>query len=244
MKRLFVIFNLFIILSCSSNPKEDKNADLKLYNKAIDAMSNNRFISAGDYLSELENNHPFSNYIDESEVLLAFIKYINKNYSESYNYTEKFIKLRPANKNVAYMYYLRSLSLNSESSDYLREQSTTRKAQRSFRELIIRFPDTPYAKDATIKLNHITNKLSAHDMALVRFYEIQKLYIAALNIVQRTIAEYPNSPYNAEASFREIELLTILQLYDIRNAQLAKMLKKHPGSQWSIDAKKIATENI
>ena len=39
MKRLFVIFNLFIILSCSSNPKEDKNADLKLYNKAIDAMT-------------------------------------------------------------------------------------------------------------------------------------------------------------------------------------------------------------
>ncbi|MBT4921515.1 MAG: outer membrane protein assembly factor BamD [Rickettsiales bacterium] len=244
MKRLFIIFNLFIIISCSSNSNNDKDADLKLYKKAIASLTDNKFIAAADHLQELETNHPFSTYIDESEVLLAFIKFTNKDYEESYNYTEKFIRLRPANKNVAYMYYLRSLALNKQSSDYLREQSTTLQAQRSFRELLIRFPKTDYAKDATIKLNHITNKLSAHDMALVRFYEIQKLYIAALNVVQRTLAEYPNSPYSAEASFREIELLTILGLIDIRDAQLTKMLTKFPGSKWSIEAKAISVHNI
>jgi outer membrane protein assembly factor BamD len=240
MKKLLIFFNIFIIFSCSNNLQENKNADLKLFNKAIDAMERNRFNSANDYLSELESNHPFSEYIDESEVLLAFINYLNQNYDETYNYTEKFIKLRPANKNVAYMYYLRSLALNNQSSDYLREQSNTLSAQRSFREIIIRFPASKYAKDSTIKLNYIANKLAAHKMAIVRFYETQKLYISALNIVRETMKEYPNSPYNAEASFREIELLTILELYEIRDHQLKIMLEKHPGSKWSIAAKELS----
>ena len=33
-------------------------------------------------------------------------------------------------------------------------------------------------------------------MALVRFYESQKLYISALDIVKKTISNYPNSPYS------------------------------------------------
>ncbi len=240
MKRLLIIINLFIIFSCQGVKKDEKNADLKLFNKAIKSMENNKFNPAADYLDELQSNHPFSDYIDETEVLLAFINYVNKNYSEAYNYAEKFIKLRPANENVAYMYYLRSLALNKQSSDYLREQSNTLSAQRSFREVIIRFPNSKYAKDSTIKLNYIANKLAAHKMALVRFYEIQKLYLSALNIIRETIKEYPHSPYNAEAYFREIEILTILELYEIRDNQLQIMLKKHPGSEWSIAAKELS----
>ena len=132
MLKLIITISFLFLVNCSSNKEKELNADKILYEDAIKALEKNRFIKASDYLNELESNHPFSSYIVKTEILLAFINYVNKNYDESYNFAEKFIKLRPANEYVAYMYYLRSLSIYNQSSDYLREQSQTRKAQRSF----------------------------------------------------------------------------------------------------------------
>lgn len=233
MKRIFIFINLFLLISCSSLKNIDKDNDKIIFERAISHMENNRFYNARTSLEKLESEFPFSDKIDEAEMLIAFISYLNKEYDTTMNYLDKFIKLRPANKYIEYIYYLRALTSFQKSNNYQRDQSESLKARNYFREIILRFPDSIYLKDINNKLNILTNKLAAHQLEIANYYASQKSYLAALITLNNLLTQYPNTKYSEEIRFREIEILTIIGLEDIRNYKLEKINKLYPESKWT-----------
>ena len=69
---------------------------------------------------------------------------------------ERFIELHPGHKDVAYAYYLMGMDYYEQISDVGRDQEMTQKSQESFEELIRRFPNSDYSRDAQLKVDLIT----------------------------------------------------------------------------------------
>src|SRR5687768_2540161 len=77
---------------------------------------------------------------------------------------ENFIQLHPGNRNAAYAFYLRALCYYEQIADVTRDQGNTEEAQRALSDVIARFPNTPYARDASLKLDLVRDHLAGKEM--------------------------------------------------------------------------------
>ena len=72
-----------------------------------------------------------------------------------------------------------------------REQTNTRLAATSYRELIINFPDSPYATEARVRLGVIRGLLAEHEYLVGHFYLKRKAWLAAKGRMDMILAAYP-----------------------------------------------------
>lgn len=72
-----------------------------------------------------------------------------------------------------------------------REQTNTRLAATSYRELIINFPDSPYATEARARLGVMRNLLAEHEYLVGHFYLKRKAWRAAKGRMDVVMAAYP-----------------------------------------------------
>lgn len=231
--KYFSLFILIFSLTCSCSKKDTgNNEDLKLYQTAIDQIEQKRFSSAQDNLIELENEYPYSKYAAKAESLNSFISYLNKEYQESHDLADKFIKLRPANEHVEYMYFLRSISILELVKDKYRESETAIKTQRSFRELNSRYPNSIYRDIADDELSILKNVIASHIIEIGRFYQFHQNYLPAILRYLEIIDKFPSSDYVAEAHYRLAECYFTLGLTTEANEQIEKVHKKFKDSKW------------
>jgi outer membrane protein assembly factor BamD len=72
-----------------------------------------------------------------------------------------------------------------------REQTNTRLAATSYRELIINFPDSPYAMEARARLGVMRNLLAEHEYLVGHFYLRRRAWRAAKGRMDTILAAYP-----------------------------------------------------
>ena len=72
-----------------------------------------------------------------------------------------------------------------------REQTNTRQAATSYRELIINYPDSPYATEARARLGVMRNLLAEHEYLVGHFYLKRKAWRAARGRMEFILAAYP-----------------------------------------------------
>jgi outer membrane protein assembly factor BamD len=210
-KIFFTIF-LFFLFSCSTLEKE-KNPEL-YYNQALINIKNGNLISAKDNLDIIESDYPYSNYTVKAEILNGFINFLNKEYDLVIANTEKFIKLRPANKYVDYMLFLRAEAYYHNRSDYLREQNITQNAEQSFLQLIARFPEKKYTKYVQSKLKSIKGELANYHLDIARSHIIRGEYVPAILKLEAILTNYNNTIYIAETKYRLMKAYYALGIKD------------------------------
>jgi outer membrane protein assembly factor BamD len=126
-----------------------------------------------------------------------------------------------------------------------RDQKMTEHAFNTFQELVKRFPLSPYAKDAKLKLDLTSEFLAGGFMDIGRFYQIQYLPISAVNRFREVIKKYETTSHVPEALYRLIE--TYLQLGIEKEAQAAAVVLGHnfPGSSWyKLGYELLASKNL
>ncbi|MEO8584550.1 MAG: outer membrane protein assembly factor BamD [Acidobacteriota bacterium] len=72
-----------------------------------------------------------------------------------------------------------------------REQGNTRVAATAYRELIINYPDSPYATEARARLGVMRNLLAEHEYLVGHFYLKRKAWRAARSRMEFILAAYP-----------------------------------------------------
>jgi outer membrane protein assembly factor BamD len=80
----------------------------------------------------------------------------------------------------------------AESPD--REQTSTRAAAVAYRELILAYPDSPYATEARLRLNAMRNLLAEHEYIVGHFYVKRRAWRAAKGRMDTVLAAYPDYP--------------------------------------------------
>jgi outer membrane protein assembly factor BamD len=212
-----------------------------LYNNAMDSLLIGDFLEAARLFDEVERQHPYSSWAAKAQLMAAFANYQNNRYDEAVNALDRFIQLHPANKDIAYAHYLRSISYYEQISDVGRDQTKTRLALESLEEVVRRFPESRYSRDATLKLDLARDHLAGKHMDIGRFYLGKGEYLAAINRFRMVIQDYQTTTHVPEALHRLVESYLVLGVTDEAQATAAVLGHNYPGSPWYADSYVLLT---
>jgi outer membrane protein assembly factor BamD len=207
-----------------------------LYNQAMDEMVEERFGPAATTFDQVESQHPYSIWATKAQLMAAYAQYENGNYSQAIIAADRFIQLHPGNRDVAYAYYLKAISYYVQIVDVERDQKTTELALKALDDVVRRFPDTKYARDAKLKLDFTRDHLAGKDMTIGRYYLQGGQYLAAMNRFKRVIDKYQTTTHVPEALERLVECDLALGLTAEARKNAAVLGYNYPGSAWYGDA--------
>jgi outer membrane protein assembly factor BamD len=173
----------------------------------------------------------------------AYADYQDLDYDSATGVLDQFIELHPGNSDVAYAYYLRALCNYERIADVRRDQTYAHEALKGMQEVISRFPDTTYAKDAVLKIALINDHLAGAEMEVGRWYMSQKLYIAAVGRFRTVIEKYQTTSHVPEALERLVEAYVSLGITGEAKSTAAVLGYNYPGSAWYKDAYALLERN-
>ncbi|SCA57401.1 Outer membrane protein assembly factor BamD [Candidatus Terasakiella magnetica] len=211
----------------------------QLYNDAHNNMLAGEYEEAAKKFDEVERQHPYSIWATKSQLMAAYANYENEEYDEAVIALDRFIQLHPSNKDVPYATYLKGLSYYEQISDVGRDQMMTDLAQKTFRELIKRYPTSKYSRDARLKLDLTFDHLAGKEMEIGRYYTSRNQCIAALSRFKTVVQKYDTTTHVPEALHRMIECYLQLGLDDEARRTAAILGHNFPGSDWYIDSYQI-----
>ncbi|MDJ0686387.1 MAG: outer membrane protein assembly factor BamD [Alphaproteobacteria bacterium] len=207
-----------------------------LYNDALDALEAEDFVGARSSFEEVDRQHPYSIWATKAQLMAAYVYYLNDEYDDAIIALDRFIDLHPGNPDAPYAYYLRGVSYYEQIVDIGRDQKITRLALESLQEVTQRFPDTPYARDASLKIDLTLDHLAGKEMEIGRFYQDRGEYLAAINRFRTVIERYQTTTHVPEALHRVVESYLAVGVTDEAQSAAAVLGHNFPGSEWYSDS--------
>ncbi|WP_242914397.1 MULTISPECIES: outer membrane protein assembly factor BamD [Brevundimonas] len=215
-----------------------------LYNTGYQRLQSRRWNDAIDYFQEVERQHPYSEWARRAILMQVYAFYQNNNYNEAIAAADRFIALFPGNPSAAYAFYMKAVCNFERIVDVGRDQGYAEAALAGLRDVERRYPNTPYATDARVKIDMVNDQLAGKEMAVGRFYQRNSQPIGALNRYKSVIENpaFQRTSHTPEALYRLVELNLQLGLREeaVRNASV--LGHNFPGSVWYRDAFALLTE--
>jgi outer membrane protein assembly factor BamD len=224
--------------ACSST-EEDKYVERpveQIYNSAVDALTAEKYFTAAKEFDEVDRQHPYSVWATKAQLMAAYANYQNNKYDEAIVGLDRFIQLHPSNRDVAYAYYLKALCYYEQISDVQRDSKMTELALKAFDEVVRRFPETSFARDARLKIDLTYDHLAGKEMEVGRFYLVRGHYVGAINRFRTVIDKYQTTSHVPEALHRLVECYLALGLTEEARKMAAVLGYNYPGSQWYSDS--------
>lgn len=216
LRRIFLLVMLVLVASgCQrfkffdrEDPAESLPVD-QLYTAAKDSLRGGNVGRATKYYERLLARFPYGRYTEQSQLELAYAHYKNNKPAEATAAVERFIKTYPTHPNIDYAYYLRGLINFNRDSQVLakivnldltqRDQGAPRQSFNDFADVIRRYPNSPYAADARLRMIHLRDQLARYEINIAEYYLRRRAYVAAVERAKFLIATYPQSTYQADA---------------------------------------------
>lgn len=213
----------------------------KLYNEARDKLDKRSYSSAISDFEEVEQRYPFSDLAIRSQVMAAYTAYKAQDYDQTVSMLERFVRMHPGDTSVPYAYYLTALSYYEQISDVARDQKMTEQAMQALTEVVRRFPNSDYARDAKLKLDLTVDHLAGKEMEIGRYYQTRNEYLAAINRFRFVVENYQTTSHIPEALHRLVETYTAIGLTEEARRYAAVLGHNYPASVWYKDSYRLAT---
>jgi outer membrane protein assembly factor BamD len=123
-----------------------------LYMAAKNRLDRGKTRDAAALFDEVERQHPYSPWARRAQLMSAFSYYAARDYSKAIQSSQRFLSIHPGNKDAPYAYYLIAISYYEQISDVTRDQKITQQAKQALTDITRRYPESPYAQDARLKL--------------------------------------------------------------------------------------------
>ena len=228
---------LAMLGACGSDPDPYVERPVEeLYNEAFDELLEGNYTPAARGFEEVERQHPYSVWATKAQLMAAYSFYQNNDYDEAVLAAERFIELHPGNPDTAYAHYLIGLSYYEQISDVGRDQRNTELALDAFEEITRRYPDSKYARDATLKISLARDHLAGKEMEVGRTYQDLEFYLAAINRFRNVVTEYQTTSHVPEALLRLTECYLALGIIGEAQTAAAVLGHNYPGSAWYQDS--------
>lgn len=235
--QIMLLSGLLALGACSGDDADGKKLESEkpveqLYQEATQALEEGDFKPAAKNFEEVERQYPYSQWATKAQLMAAYAQYQGEDYDAAIGTLDRFIQLHPGNDGIAYAFYLRAISFYERIADVKRDQSMTREAEKALQDVVGRFPDTAYARDAALKLSLVQDQLAAAEMEVGRYYLKRKIYNAALPRFQKVVAEFQTTSQTPEALHRMVECYLALGIRKEAQATAAVLGHNFPGSSW------------
>lgn len=204
----------------------------QLYARATEELDLRDYDQAILLFNEVERQHPYSEWARRSSLMSAFASYESRAYDEAIGTAQRYLSLNPAGQGASYAYYLIAVSYFDQIMDVGRDQKTTELARDALRDVIRRYPETDYARDATIKLDMVQDQLAGKEMEIGRWYLRRNQHLSAMNRFRTVVSDYDTTSHTPEALHRLVEVYLATGLKQEALAAGAVLGYNYPETVW------------
>ncbi len=219
---------------------EERPVEL-LYNTGANRLDRGLWNQAVDYFAEVERQHPYSVWARRSILMTAYAQYQANDYAEAISSADRFLSQAPGNPAAVYAYYLKAICYFEQIVDVGRDQAATGQALNALREVVQRYPDSEYAKDARLKIDMVNDQLAGKEMTVGRYYLRNGDTLAGIGRFNTVIERYETTSHTPEALYRLVEAYLTLGLNEEAKRNGAVLGFNYPGTVWYRDAYDLLT---
>lgn len=182
-------------------------------------MEDHNFEQAVKKFEKLQSRFPYGRYAQQAQMEIAYAHYKQGEAAPALSAADRFIKQYPNNAHIDYMYYLKGLINFDENLGGVmnrvaqqdpseRDPKSLRESFDAYKELVTRFPDSPYTPDARLRMQYLLNTLAGSDIHIASYYLRRGAFVAAVNRAKSVLIDYPQTPQTRDA------LKIMVQAYD------------------------------
>jgi outer membrane protein assembly factor BamD len=206
----------------------------QLYNRGASLLDRRRWSDALATFEEVERQHPYSSWARRAMLMEAFAHYQANQYDDAIEDAQRFIALHPGNDSAPYAYYLVAVCHFERILDVGRDQGTTERALVALNDVVRRFPESPYARDARLKMDMVYDQLAGKEMSVGRFYLRRDQHLAAINRFRNVIENenYQRTSHVPEALHRLVESYLSVGMAEEAQRMAAILGHNFPGGEW------------
>ncbi len=223
--------------ACAAKPEEYVERPVEeLYNKAMDALLAENYFEAAKLFDEVERQHPYSVWSSKGQVMAGYAFYQAGKYDDAIVTLDRFLQLNPSNREAPYAFYLKAISYYEQITDVQRDARMTEFALKALDEVVRRYPDSVYSRDARLKIELAYDHLAGKEMEVGRFYLTRGHYLGAINRFRAVVEKYQTTSHIPEALHRLVECYLALGLLDEARKTASVLGYNYPGSEWYVDS--------
>ena len=239
-KRFIQLLLVLFVINCSSNNKTtDRNQKIAslesseaLYIQAMIYFDEEKYSQALSSFSEIIKIYPLSNEAIQSQIMSAFIDYINLNYDDAIYKFNRIINNYPSLKNIDYVYYMKAMCYYEQINHEGLDGENNFLALNNFNEVIQRFPKSDYAKDSKQKIILVKSNIAAKHMNIARYYQNKNKYTASLNRYKIVIDKFSMTKFTPEALYRMTEIYFTIGMFEEAKNTASVIGYNYPDSKW------------
>jgi outer membrane protein assembly factor BamD len=178
------------------------------YERGLEELKKENFVEAAHYFSYVKQKFPFSKYASMAELALADTEFTRNNFQEAIDAYKTFARLHPTHDKVedGYIAFRIAECYVKEMPEdwfilppaYEKDQSAVRDALREIDNAQVKYPDSPYAKQAKEYRREVLRRLIQHEVYVARFYLDRGHPKAAILRIEGALRKYPDSGEEGE----------------------------------------------
>lgn len=220
-------------------PKSDIGVDEKadvLFNDGLARLESRDYGGATKKFVELDKQYPYSQWSRRALLLSTYASFEGGDYADAINHGRRYVQLYPASPDTPYAQFLVGMSYFNQIVDISRDQDRAEKTIQTMDDLVRKWPNSEYAREARDKIRVAQDQLAGKEMDVGRYYMQRRNWTGAINRYREVIVKYQTTRHVEEALSRLVEAYMGLGI--VNEAQTAAAVLGHnfPDSQWYKDA--------
>ena len=229
------------VTACGGGNKSDQVAYVErpvetIYNEALRSLDRSNWDMAAAQFTEVQRQHPYSPWAQRAMLMSSYAHYRSRSYDKAISAAQDYISLHPGGDGAPYAYYLVGICQFDQIIDVGRDQARSDLALLALNEVIARYPESDYARDAELKTDMVKDQLAGKEMEIGRYYLQRGEHLAAINRFRKVVTDYQQTTHVPEALHRLVESYLSIGLIGQAQQTAAVLGYNYPGSDWYADS--------
>lgn len=214
----------------------------RLYQQAREDMGGGNWGDARKNLEALEARYPFGIYAQQALIDQAYVNWKDEEPEQARAAIDRFMQQYPNHPGTDYMLYLKGMLTFTPPSAILsnitrqdpseRDPKGLRASYEAFNDLIQRYPDSQYTRDARMRVAWLVNTIAENEVHVAEYYYKRGAYVAAANRAQTVVTDFEGAPIVEKALYLMVISYDKLHLDSLRDDAKRVLDQNFPDSKY------------
>lgn len=230
---IFIILSLNVISTCKALNNNFFVNTYILYEKSKKELKNERFKNVILILEHIKNNNITNFNDDKIRINLIYAYYKTSNFNMALQNIKEFINIYPHHPRIDYVEYIKCLiniHLDKNTffnilfhNNYKHDLNHAKYTFFQLKQFIYKYPHSLYIPNAKKHLVCLKNRLSEHDLDILKFYFSRKEYLSVINRGEEILQKYSETESARTTLIYMKKSYNLLKIFD-KSQKISKMI--------------------
>jgi outer membrane protein assembly factor BamD len=210
----------------------------RLWSEGNRAFEDEAYEVAIQSYKTLLDQHPFDDNAEQAELKIAQSYYLANRYPEAIAAFGDFERMHPTSPNLPMVEYHLGLSYMAQMRTTDRDQQPSSNAHTYFKNVIDRWPQSPWAERSRLRLRECREALATHEAEIAEYYLRHKNLRAGEARLRYLLAEFPDTDATARALYAFARLYASREEPEGATLALATLARHYPHNPLGAEARR------